>query len=191
MLIAWNTIQQMASNITGIIHAGAHTGEESKDYKSIPTKWIEADPDLIPMLSAKFPGGVYHFAACSFDGEIQLNKMPFKAANSVLQPNLNKRRSDVYVEEVITVPARQIKHIQDDKYNFIAMDIQGNELDALYGCDLSIVDYLLLELHKVETYKNVPLIEDIDKYLTPLGFDRKITKWTRWEWGEGLYVKIS
>lgn len=189
MLIQWKHVKQRCPNITGIIHAGAHTGEEAKYYRTIPTKWIEADPELIPLLSAKFPGCVYHFAAGTSYGRVNFNVMPFKAANSVLQPNLNKRRKDVYVERSIEVVMCPIKHIQEPGYNFINMDIQGGELEALKGCDLSQVDYLLLEVHKVETYKGVPQKDDIDDYLKPHGFLPKITKWTRHGWGECLYVK--
>jgi len=88
-------------NITGIIHAGAHTAEEREIYGNIPVIWIEADPELYRDLLKKFEisplqGGkakgqegvlnqVHHFAATGYTGTAELNIMPFRAANSLLK----------------------------------------------------------------------------------------------------------
>ena len=187
MLISWDKVLKHCLNITGIIHAGAHRAEERKIYKDIPTKWIEADPDLFFRLPVP-DNTKYHFAACNHIGIERLNIMPFKAANSLLEPNLNRRRSDVYVEDVVEVPAGMIRDIQEPGYNFLNLDIQGAELNALKGTDLTQIDYVYTECHNVETYFNCTQIEELDTLL--LAFDRVETEWTRYGWGDALYIRV-
>lgn len=170
-------------DIKGVIHVGAHTAEERRLYKC-PVIWVEADWELWNTLDVEQKEW---FAATDYNGEAMLNVMPFKAANSLLEPNLNKRRKDVYVKEKQLVPARRIETIQTPEYNFLNLDIQGAELNALKGCNLDYFDYIYTEVHKVETYKNCTQIEEIDNYLTD--FERIETKWTNQGWGDAFYIK--
>lgn len=171
--------------MTGIIHVGAHKAEEA-NYYHVPTIWIEADPELYAELRDKGLR-VHHFAATNYKGKARFNVMPFKAANSLLEPNLNKRRPDVYIEKRIEVPAGMIKDIQEDGFNFLALDIQGAEKWALMGTDLSKIDYIQTEVHKVDTYHECTQIDWLDDYLKD--FKRALTKWTRYGWGEALYTR--
>lgn len=187
MLIDWSEIQSLCPDITGIIHVGAYNGEEKKVYGDIPAKWVEADPELYKALTVS---PKYHFAALSYNGTTRFNIMQFKPANSVLEPNINaKRRKDVRVLESIIVPARMVKGIQESGYNMLVADIQGAELQMLRGADLSMLDYLILEVHTVETYHGVPHVGEIDAYL--MGFTRVRTEWTKHGWGDAVYIKDS
>lgn len=184
MLIDWQIVLSYCPNITGIIHAGAHKAEERKVYGDLPAKWIEADPKLFEALTVK---DKYNFAAMDYRGTIRLNKMPFSAANSVLEPNLNKRRADVYVEDTVLVRCDKIEIIQEPGYNFLNLDIQGVELQALKGTDLSQIDYIYTEVHRVETYKGCSQIEDIEAYLKD--YKRVAISWTKYGWGDALYIR--
>lgn len=188
MLISWDIVTHHCPNITGIIHAGAHTAEERVYYKDIPTKWIEADPELYEALDVKQK---YHFAATSKQqGVVQLYQSYFRAASSLHRPNLNaKRRSDTATENVISVPTNTIGSIQEYGYNFLNLDIQGNEYDALLGTDISQIDYIYTEVHRVDTYHCCSKIEQIDEYLSSNGFKRINTLWLREGWGDALYVR--
>ena len=184
MLIDWQTVEKYC-NITGVIHVGAYTAEERKYYK-VPTKWVEADPDLAAALKAKGLN-CYNFAATDYVGTAILNRMPFRAANSLLKPNLNRRRKDVYIEDQIEVQADMISSIQEPGYNFLNLDIQGAELDALHGTDLSMIDYIYTEIHEVETYFGCTKIWELDEYLKD--FKRVETKMTKHKWGDALYIR--
>jgi len=187
MLISFDRVLEYCPNITGIIHVGAHRAEERKDYKNIPTKWVEAHPELFLKLPVE---NKYHFAATDFQGWIRFNICPFTAASSLLEPNLNaNRRKDVYVEEVVIVPAGKISSIQEIGYNLINLDIQGAELNALKGTDLSMVDYIYTEVHRVETYHKCTQVEELDDYLED--FKRVETAWTKYGWGDAIYIRES
>lgn len=187
MLIPFTDVLKHCHNITGIIHVGAHTAEESKDYGAIPTIWIEADKTLFDAL--KVPQK-YHFAATNYVGTAKLNIMPFRAANSLLEPHLNKEhRKDIYVTHQEEVPANKISNIQPRNYNFINLDIQGAELNALKGTDLSKIDYIYTEFNEVETYKNCTQLHELNSYLLPLGFKEVAKETTKYGWGDILYVR--
>ena len=76
-------------------------------------------------------------------------------------------------------------------YNFINLDIQGAELDALRGAGtlLHRVAYIYTEVSFLELYKNAPLADEIDVYLQTFGFKRVVTrKVPRDGWADVLYV---
>lgn len=172
-------------DILGIIHVGAHTAEEKNDYKPLPVKWIEADPELFDKLTV---ANKHWFAATNFNGEVEFNICGFKASNSLLKPKRNLTWNPrAKVESVITVPARRIDTIQEPGYNFINLDIQGAELNALKGTDLSLIDYIYTEVHEAETYVDCTQMSELDEYL--VDFERVQTKMLPNKWGDALYVR--
>ena len=57
MLIKFAEIKRKYSNIKGILHIGAHTCEELRDYTSngVPIQkiiWVEANPELVQKIKA-------------------------------------------------------------------------------------------------------------------------------------------
>ena len=57
--------------------------------------------------------------------------------------------------------------IERYQYNFVNIDIQGYELEALKGMvkQFKYVDYLYLEVNFREVYKNCSSLKDIDNFL--------------------------
>jgi hypothetical protein len=52
---------------------------------------------------------------------------------------------------------------------------------------LKSIEYIYTEVNKEKLYKDCCLIEEIDTFL--IDFERKITDWTPFGWGDALYVK--
>lgn len=177
--------------IIGLIHIGAHKAEEYKVYKRLDIKnvvWVEANEDLIPVIK-KVIGNQTVINAVISDCEKQViyYKCSLTGSNSILEPNLNlKWRNDLYLKQKVSKNAIPLKQLQTNE-NFLYMDTQGSELDILKGSDLSKIDYIYTEVHKVQTYKNCPHVNDIDKYLTD--YNRAETVWTRDRWGDAFYIK--
>jgi FkbM family methyltransferase len=191
MLIDWNEVLKNCPNITGVIHAGGHTGEEAVFYKDIPTKWIEADFSLYTKLNPNQLNFTKHwFAALDYKGSVILNVMEFKAANSILEPNPSiQKRKDINVVDRILVPADIISSIQEQGYNFLNLDIQGVELKALKGTDLSLIDYIYTEINDDEVYKECDKVWSLVEYLDKKGFKEICRKMTNKGWGDALFVK--
>jgi hypothetical protein len=77
------------------------------------------------------------------------------------------------------------------KYNFINIDVQGYELEVFKGGSeyLNSVDYIMTEVNRDEVYKGCPMVEELDEFLKPYGFERVETTWDGITWGDAFYVK--
>ena len=78
-----------------------------------------------------------------------------------------------------------------DQYNFINIDIQGYELEALRGMpnQLKIADYIYLEVNFEEVYYGCSQLKDIDRFLLEFGFIRVGLRKTDKGWGDAIYSK--
>ena len=84
------------------------------------------------------------------------------------------------------------ENIPIETINFMNIDIQGKELDAIksMGEFINHIKYIYTEVNTEAVYKNCPLISDIDKYLLELGFNRVCCKmWGNCGWGDAFYIK--
>lgn len=199
MLINLNSY---AKNITGAIHIGAHKGEESDWYKdnSIhPIVWIEANPEYSTVLQEKSsPEDLIIISAignknCEIDFNISNNGQ----SSSVLELGTHlSLHPDVHYIKRITVQMNRMSTIIDtykinmNKYNFLNIDIQGYELEAIKSFDSHInkFQYIYSEINTNYVYKNCALINELDDYLHQHKFERTLTKmWN--EWGDALYIK--
>lgn len=185
--------------IDGVLHVGAHRCEEQKVYDQCDAGqviWIEANPVLCKEMQKSYKN-VYQAVVSDKDNE----EVDFIITNnfqssSILDLHEHKlEHPDVYETSRIKLKTVTLntflKTINNPKFNFVNMDIQGAELYALKGMDeyFDYVQYLYLEVNTKELYKNNPLIGDIDKYLLLKGFIRKETNMTRHGWGDAFYIK--
>lgn len=190
---------------TGILHIGAHHGQEAEAYWNEGVRnivFVEAHRPTYKVLCQnmlRFPGVIAVNACISDkDGEI----VNFNLANNDGQSS-SMLEFDTHSQEHPTVIFTDRTRLQtmtistmfkDRKlnpshYNFINLDIQGAELMALRGMDLSLVDYVYIEVNKKHLYKNCPLLPDIDAYLLSFGLHRVETKMTNHGWGDAFYVR--
>lgn len=189
--------------IRGVIHIGAHHGQEKIWYDKENVQniiWIDANPIHESILSQKVGGdkiiitgignisGKLKFNISSNEG--QSSSFLEFGSHSNYHPDVRyigdimveiKRMSDVILEH----------NIQINDYNFLNLDIQGMELDAIKSFDDSIskFDYIYTEVNTEQVYKNCNIIGEIDEYLSNYGFERTVTQITPWQWGDALYIK--
>jgi hypothetical protein len=78
-----------------------------------------------------------------------------------------------------------------EDYNFINIDIQGYELEALRGMikQLKHVDYIYTEINTSDVYKDCAHVTDLDRFLGDFGFRRVATKVTNEGWGDAFYSR--
>jgi FkbM family methyltransferase len=187
---------------TGTLHVGAHLGEERNDYQRYgfePIIWIEAQPELAQALKllVKPPSIVIQAVVWNTDGE----KLSFKITNNGQSSSVFDfgSHSDYYpeinVEETITLVSARLDSILPDnlKPNFLNLDIQGAEYQALEGLGklLDKFDYVYSEVNRVQLYNDIREVAEIDSYLGDYGFVRVATSWTNAGWGDALYLKRS
>ena len=195
------------SKVTGIIHVGAHTAEELQGYLLCGIRdiaWIEANPALIKHLNDTIAPYnrmmVGNFAAGSSTGKIDLNIANNGESSSVLEMGTHK---DVhpgisYIGKT-TVDLLRIDDWIESRgmsrpvYNFINLDIQGYELEALKGAvkQLQYVDFVYTEINVDPLYLNCAMIDLVDAFLRDFGFSRLTTAVTPYGWGDAFYFKAS
>ena len=203
MLIPFNLLL-LKNNIKGIVHIGAHELEELPAYLAKNIKkiiWIEANPKKYNFIENKILKYkemiIGKFAVGSKVDSLFLNVSNNGQSSSILPLGTHKTSypkifytSRVQVN-VIPFDNWALKNnIENKLYNFINIDIQGYELEALKGMTKQLIfaEYIYLEVNFREVYKNCSQIKDIDLYLKNFNFRRVGTYKTNKGWGDAIYV---
>jgi FkbM family methyltransferase len=191
----------------GVLHVGAHLGEEYADYeaygwsKSNKIIWVESQIALIQKLKDFLPPERNRIVNATVWNESGI-KMNFNvASNSVSSSlldwgNLKETYPTIEVTSVVRVSTVRLDEIiaNNDNLDFICLDIQGAELQALIGLGthLSRVKWVCSEVNSSEVYIGCTLIKDLDQYLSGFGFKRIATRWVfRAGYGDALYAKTD
>lgn len=191
-------------NVSGIIHVGAHTGQEYDEYLGnfgeVETYWFEPIPIIFDQLKSNLSGKpktkLYNFALGENDfiADIYLDNGNNHQSSSLLKPK----------DVVSQYP--NIKFSEDDKAkvmvsrldnfnivgcNMIVLDTQGYELSALKGSTETLkgIDYLFTEFNSIEMYAGCPNLEELDNFLAPFNLHRVQTWHTPDNWGDAFYIK--
>lgn len=204
MLINFTTIRQKYEmNIKGVIHIGAHHGQEIQEYLDNGIQNIT----LFEPLSATFDiltENLKDFNANIQGYQVALGSkvgtaMMYLSSNHSMSSSLLKPKQhlelhpDVLFEGTEEVEVEVLDNFDLRGANFINMDVQGYELEVLKGASKSLenIDYVYCEVNRDEVYEGNAFIGEIDEYLSNYGFERIETHWpeTYYTWGDALYIK--
>lgn len=188
-------------DIRGILHLGAHTGEESEAYEELGIKnvlWVEADRAIMRKLKKHVPD--YNETVCAVVGPednavVVFNKANNEQSSSILELGVHRRYhpevSYVSKEERKTTKVDTLMKKTDLDINMMNIDLQGAELLALQGATntLEQIDYIYTEVNDMELYKGCVKLPELDAYLKGFGYKRVETVMTNAHWGDALYVK--
>ena len=189
----------------GIIHIGAHDLEEMSQYLYRGVSkivWVEGNPDLVSKNSRRVDGTnqkLFHGLVYSEDDkEVEFNITNNLQSSSILEFGKHKE----YHPHVDLVESRKMtttrvdsllekNEINPEEFDFVNLDIQGVELQALkgFGKYLDNIKYIYTEVNSGEVYKNNDSIEDLDLFLSEFGFKRVETEMTPFEWGDAFYIR--
>lgn len=191
----------------GVIHIGAHLGEESDKYQSLNIDnvvWVEANPELCFQLLTKFQNLKNNIVINALISDTDGEKVKFYITNngessSMLELDKHKHHHPhIHVTKEIILTTNRVETIVEnfslkmDKYDFLNLDVQGAELMVLKGFGELIrnLSFIYTEVNTASIYKNCAMISELDEYLLPFGFKRMETHMTEYEWGDAFYVKI-
>lgn len=188
-------------DIKGIIHVGAHYGEEIEEYVNNGIQEIILFEPLgecfeilqrkIFDLNANIAG--YQVALGSSPGTAEMyisdNQMQ---SSSILKPKVHlTHHPHVKFNGTEEVEVDMLDNFDTKDYNFLNMDVQGYELEVLKGGTetLKHVDYVYCEVNRDELYEGNAYIRDIDDFLSKYDMIRVETNWEGDLWGDALYIK--
>lgn len=191
-------------NIQGVLHIGAHYGQELSTYENVGIDnimFFEPLPHTFEKLKENTRGKnviLVNTALGNTIGEIDMNVEYANQgqSSSILEPLIHLQQyPHIRFNDKITVKITKLDtFIEDkDKYNFINIDVQGYELEVFKGASeyLKTIDYIMTEVNRGEVYKNCPMVEELDEYLKPYGFERVETTWDGVTWGDAFYIKTK
>jgi FkbM family methyltransferase len=184
---------------SGVIHVGAHAGEESLQYQQHnwkPVIWIEANPSLIDKLKMSVPKEDVVICAALWDTndvQMEFNVASNGESSSLLKPEKHlDEYSDIEFTHTIRLHTKRLDSLLTQVPNFLNLDVQGAELRVMHGLGKLIhsLDYIYTEVNEKELYSGCAKIEEIDEYLLINGFKRIcLRRAGRSGWGDALYVR--
>lgn len=80
-----------------------------------------------------------------------------------------------------------------DSHDFLNLDIQGAEYEALEGLGPRIeqFNFVYTEVNRGQVYEGIKQVEQLDDFLAAKGSQRVATVWTSEDWGDSLYLRID
>ena len=202
MLISFTNLRRKYNmNIKGIIHVGAHYGEEISEYIDNGIQDIILFEPLVEnfdilskkvkTLNANIEG--YQVALGSKKGDATMYVSDNeKQSSSVLKPKVHlTHHPHVKFPSTEDVEVHLLDDYNSKDYNFINMDVQGYELEVLKGGTKTLdhVDYVYCEVNRDEVYENNAYVEELDEFLSGYNMKRVETDWAGDIWGDALYIR--
>lgn len=182
--------------ITGVIHVGAHYGEEDQDYlrHGIQTRhYFEPMPESFAILTQRVGGAnTYNCALGSKEGlaTMYVESHNKGQSNSLLEPGTHlKHYPLIKFDNQIQVIVALLDSLEISNCNLLNMDVQGFELEVLKGATetLQHVEYIYTEVNTDEVYKGCGKLDEMDAYLSD--FTRVELAMTGQGWGDALYIR--
>lgn len=196
-----NLTEKYDLKIKGVLHIGAHIGQEHNTYQRLGINnvmFFEPVPSTFQRLKENVGDNaiLVNTALGNIEGEVEMFTETINEgqSSSVLQPDYHLvQHPNIRFDGKETVKITKLDNfIKDkDKYNFINVDVQGYELEVFKGGSefLNSIDYIMTEVNRAELYKGCAKIEELDSFLSEYGFERVETTWDGGTWGDAFYVK--
>ncbi|MEG4244009.1 FkbM family methyltransferase [Microcoleus sp. MON2_D6] len=200
--------QQYSIAPRGVLHIGAHEGQEIQEYQVMGAQkvlFVEANPSVFERLKANIAGipnvWLANCAVSNQNGTVNLRVNSHDMSSSILPLKLHKEIYPGMVEvNQVTVPSRtldsllQESRLDSSEFNILVIDIQGAELLALQGAKetLKYIDAISTEVNCEELYEGCALIDQVDDFLRVYGFQRvAVASPSHPSWGDAFYVKTT
>jgi len=194
-------IKKHKLNIKGILHIGAHHGDEHSTYLSNGVNnIIYFEPvkknyeELKKRIGESFTS--YNVALGNIEGEVEMyiENNNRSMSCSILEPALHTTQYPwIKFTEKETVKINKLDkyNIDTNIFNMINIDVQGYELEVFKGGENTLhgIDYIMTEINREELYKNCAKVSELTDFLSKYGFVLVEEDWAGNTWGDGLYIK--
>jgi FkbM family methyltransferase len=194
-------VDKYQMKIQGVLHIGAHFGEENDIYDKLKIEnRIFFEPlksnykVLQEKLQDKHPS--YNVALGNENKNISMYVETANSgqSSSILKPSIHLKQYPHIqfntMEEVEMFRLDDMK-LNLEKFNFINIDVQGYELEVFKGAvkTLENIDFIMSEINRDEVYENCTKINELTDFLSDFGFDFVEQTWDGGTWGDGFFIK--
>ena len=188
-------------NLQGVIHIGAHRGQEYVYYKQANIRniiFVEPHPHNFQYLKDNVGSEciLFETALGNIEGTVEMFIEEFNEgqSSSILEPHVHlSQYPQIEFLYKIDVPITKLDILPFNRslFNFINIDVLGYELEVFRGGIeiLKGIDYIYSEVNREELYRNCTKVDELDAFLNEEGFKRVATFWEGVTWGDALYVK--
>ncbi|KEF41330.1 MAG: hypothetical protein ER33_12165 [Cyanobium sp. CACIAM 14] len=175
------------SEVSGVVHVGANTGQERDVYRSrgLCVVWIEPIPEVYRQLKANISKLSDQVALQALVAEVDGKNYEFHISNnngessSILDL---KEHKDIWpdVDYTTTISLESItlstlfkrEQLDPSRYQALIMDTQGSELLVLQGSlpILRYFQYIKTEVSDFESYQGCCQLSDINAFMEKHGY---------------------
>lgn len=197
-------IDSFKVNMFGVIHVGAHYGQEYNDYIRYGIKnMLLFEPlesnynKLLELLPPDDNVRTIKLALGNMTGEVEMfvETSNWSQSCSILEPGTHL---DAY--PLITFDTKEkvkidkLDNIEFDRslYNTMNVDVQGYELEVFRGSEetLKHIDVIFSEINTGEVYKGCAKLGELDLFLASAGFSRVYTHiYDGIFYGDAIYIR--
>jgi FkbM family methyltransferase len=197
-----NVVEKYNMSINGVLHIGAHYGQEHHLYESINIPnitYFEPLKKTFEVLKQNVGAkAILHNIALGNENkniEMFVETVNRGMSSSILEPSLHLQQYPQIVftdkENVVMKKLDDVIDNSNKEYNFINIDVQGYELEVFKGGvkTLENIDYIISEVNRAEVYKNCVHVDELSEFLEKFNFELVEVSWAGGTWGDALYVK--
>lgn len=196
-------VAQYTIHPNGLLHLGAHFGQEADDYDAANIRrvwWVEANPQLVVPLGQRLSRYPKHKVIQALVYSHDNVELDFHVSNSEA---ISSSILEFGTHTQFALDTRFVDHIRlmtttvdtlvsryDINAEMLVMDLQGAELSALTGATrfLRNVKWIMSEVNEDEVYVNCARVGDLDAFL--VDFRRVETSWVpKQGWGDALWIR--
>ena len=193
-------VEKYNIKINGVIHIGAHFGEENNLYEKLQIKeriFFEPLVKNFQVLQNNVIGFPIHKLALG--NENRKIKMFLESANkgqscSILKPKKHKEQyPHIIFEGEEEVDMIRLDDFSGDtkNFNFINIDVQGYELEVLKGAEKTLenTNVVVTEILREELYQGCVMYQELEAWLNQKGFQMTNSNWVGGSYGDAIFIK--
>lgn len=198
-----NICKKYGIQINGVIHVGAHFGEESSTYKKLNINniiYFEPVKKTFKTLKENCINGeeLYNIALGNHDGfiEMYVEDLDSFGCHSILKPSDNYKNISFSTKELVEIKKLDSLAIDFSKYDMLNIDVQGFELEVLKGSESSLknIKYIMTEVNRKTNQKDFDYFGCVDisqviYFLNKNGFNLVECSWDGVSWGDAFFIK--
>ena len=191
-------------SVTGVLHVGAHLGEEYKTYKKMNIEnivFFEPLTHIFEKLIQNVNDNSVIFKKFALGNEnkivgMNVEKNDRYGCSSILSPSKNYDHIPL-LEEKVHVEMKRLDDFKFGKqFNMLNIDVQGFELEVLKGSQKTLknIDYIMCEINRNTDTKGIEyigcaLVDELENFLDKHDFQMVAQNWAGVSWGDGLFIK--